>query len=116
MSELRGAESTVLPHSELPNSRNVKKGGIIWIDQISIILVGSPTELGSENASETYLLFALPYQEGTPSRVIHLFSSFVSEFSARRGKGGITIPVLWNVSIQMKREPVSFIYSREQKL
>lgn len=40
----------------------------MWIDQISTILVGSPTELGSENASETYLLFALPYQEGTPSR------------------------------------------------
>lgn len=33
------AESTVLPHPELPNNRNIKKGGIMWMDQTPVISV-----------------------------------------------------------------------------
>lgn len=56
LNELKGPESTVLLHPELPNSRYVKDGGIMGLDLIPVILVGTLIKLGPENISETYFL------------------------------------------------------------
>lgn len=77
-----GAQSTVLPHSELPNSRNVKKrrtrGDLFDLSHSG----GLPNRI-SENTSETYLLFASPHQEGTPSRGHSFLLACVRIFSKK---------------------------------
>lgn len=87
LNELKGPESTILLHPELPNSRYVKDGGIMGIDQIPVILVGTLIKLGPENISETYFLLVPLHQEEMPSRS----HTFLCLLCVRRTQEGVRV-------------------------